>query len=312
MIRHLLPTEIDYEKWDNCINESFNGNIYSLSWYLDITHPEWEALVEDDYKRIMPLPVSKKYGINYMMQPYFIQQLGIFSKSNLCSEKTEEFIKAIPSKIKYIDINLNIHNKLESSQFNQTKNINHLLDLVSSYEKTRSKYSSNAKRNLKKAEKSKLQLMKSIKPNELIDLFKNNKGKEIEGFMDAEYKNLERLIYMSIHKGLGIIYGVFNSKNELCAGAFFTRHNKRLVFLFSGSNDLARENGAMFFLIDSVIKEYSPSQLTFDFEGSNDKNLARFYKGFGSKEVFYDRIRINRIRFPFKNLVNYYLMRKQN
>lgn len=312
MIRHLLPNDIDYEKWDNCINESFNGNIYSLSWYLNITHPEWEALVEDDYERVMPLPVSKKYGISYILQPYFIQQLGIFSKSNLCSEKIVEFIEAIPSKIKYIDINLNIHNKLESEQFAHTNNVNHLLDLVSSYEKIRKKYSSNAKRNLKKAEKNNLQLLKNIKPNELINLFKNNKGKEIEGFKETEYKNLERLIYMSIHKGLGIIYGVFNSSNELCAGAFFTRHNKRLIFLFSGSNDLAKENGAMFFLIDSVIREYSPSQITFDFEGSNDKNLARFYKGFGSKEVFYKQIRINRMPFPFNSLLNYYLKSKQN
>lgn len=311
MIRHLLPNEIDHEKWDNCINESFNGNIYSLSWYLNITHPEWEALVEDDYKRIMPLPVSKKYGIYYMMQPYFIQQLGIFAKSNLSPEKTEEFLNAIPIKIKYIDINLNIHNKLESDKFYKITNSNYLLDLVITYEKTRKKYSNNAKRNLKKAEKNNLQLMKNIKPNELINLFKNNKGKEIKGFMEAEYKTLERLIFMSIHKGLGIIYGVFNSNNELCAGAFFTRHNRRLIFLFSGSNHLAKENGAMFFLIDSVIREYSPRQITLDFEGSNDKNLARFYKGFGSKEVFYDRIRINRMRFPIKNLLNFYLLRKQ-
>lgn len=312
MIRHLLPDEIDYDKWDKCINESFNGNIYSLSWYLNITHPEWEALVEDDYKRIMPLPISKKYCIYYMMQPYFIQQLGIFAISNLNPDKTEEFLKAIPSKIKYIDFNLNIHNKLNSDKFNQIKNSNHLLDLVSTYEKTRNKYSNNAKRNLKKAEKNKLQLMKNIKPNELISLFKNNKGKEIKGFMEAEYKTLERLIFMSIHKGLGIIYGVFNSNNELCAGAFFTRHNKRLVFLFSGSNNLAKENAAMFFLIDSVIKEHSPREITLDFEGSNDKNLARFYKGFGSKEVFYNRIIINRMRFPIKNLLNFYLLRKQS
>jgi len=312
MIRHLLPNEIDHKKWDNCINESFNGNIYALSWYLNIIHPEWEALVEDDYKRIMPLPVSKKYGISYMLQPFFIQQLGIFSKSKLNPEKIEEFINAIPLKIKYIDINLNIHNWLASDNFNQINNINHLLDLVSAYKIIKKNYSSNAKRNLKKAENNNLQLMKNIKPNELIFLFKNNKGKEIDSFDESDYKKLERLIYMSIHKGMGILYGVYNSSNQLCASAFFTLHNHRLVFMFSGSNHLAKENGAMFFLIDSVIREHSPSMVTLDFEGSNDRNLSRFYKGFGSKEVFYKRIKINRLNFPLKNFVNFYLKRKGN
>jgi hypothetical protein len=309
MIKHLSANQIDHNKWDECINKSFNGNVYALSWYLNIMHPEWEALVEDNYKRVMPLTVSKKYGLNYMMQPYFIQQLGIFSKSKLFPKKTEEFISAIPKKIKYVDINLNIHNKIDS-KYSQIVNKNHLLDLVSEYEKIKKAYSTNTKRNLKKAEKNNLQLQKNIKPKELIDLFKNNKGKEISNFKEDNYKNLERLMFMSIHKGLGELYGVYDSNNQLCAGAFFSRYKKRLIFLFSGSNKIAKENAAMFFLIDSIIKKYSPSEFTLDFEGSNDKNLARFYKGFGSKEVFYNRLKINNLIFPLNNLLNYYLSKK--
>ncbi len=78
----------------------------------------------------------------------------------------------------------------------------------------------------------------------------------------------------------------------------------------SGSNALAKENGAMFHLIDTVIRENSPSQLTLDFEGSNNENLARFYKGFGSKEVAYNGISSNRLIFPLNKILNYYLKRK--
>lgn len=307
MIKHLLPEQIDHEKWDNCINNSFNGNIYALSWYLNITHPEWEALVENDYERVMPLTVSKKYGITYMMQPFFIQQLGVFSIKNLFPKKTEEFINAIPSKIKYIDINFNVHNIIKSEKYSQILNKNHLLDLVSDYDKIKKGYSNNTKRNLKKAEKQNLQIVKNIKPSELIELFRTNKGKEVSNFHEAEYKTLERLMYMSIHKGLGKIYGVYTSNNQICAAAFFTHHNKRLVFLFSGSNELAKENAAMFFLIDNVIQKHSPSNYTLDFEGSNDKNLARFYKSFGSSEVFYSRLKLNKMIFPINRMINYYL-----
>ena len=47
---------IDKKHWDDCISKSFNGNVYAWSWYLDIVHPKWEALVENDYERVMALP----------------------------------------------------------------------------------------------------------------------------------------------------------------------------------------------------------------------------------------------------------------
>jgi len=306
MIKHLLPEEIDHEKWDACINASFNGNAYALSWYLNFAHPEWEALVEDDYNSVMPLPVSTKYGINYILQPFFIQQLGVFSKSNLYPEKIKDFINALPPKIKYLNYNFNIHNKLDVLGLDSRKNKNYMLDLVLDYRSLRSNYNDNTKRNVNKAHKNKLQLLKNIKPSELIKLFRENKGTDISTFNDEDYKNLERIIYMSMHKGVGYIYGVYDAENQLCAAAFFLRHLNRLIFLFSGSNEIARENRAMFFLIDSIIKNNSPSPMTLDFEGSNDINLARFYKGFGSTEAFYDTLILNRAGFPLKNILNTY------
>ena len=76
--------------------------------------------------------------------------------------------------------------------------------------------------------------------------------------------------------------------------------------MFSGSDDTAKETAAMTFLIDSVIKEFSPSQLVLDFEGSNDPDLARFYKGFGAKEIEYNSLEINRFTFPLKQLYTLY------
>ena len=51
MIQYLLNHQIDKTKWDATIAEC--GNIYAFSWYLDIVHPQWEALVEDDYQSVM-------------------------------------------------------------------------------------------------------------------------------------------------------------------------------------------------------------------------------------------------------------------
>ncbi|MCK4361546.1 MAG: hypothetical protein KAV70_07350, partial [Bacteroidales bacterium] len=81
MIKHLTYQQINKSKWDECIKKSFNGIIYGYSWYLDIVCKHWEALVENDYERVFPLTTGKKFGINYLYQPFFTQQLGVFSKN---------------------------------------------------------------------------------------------------------------------------------------------------------------------------------------------------------------------------------------
>jgi hypothetical protein len=182
--------------------------------------------------------------------------------------------------------------------------------LINDYPRIAEKYSGQTKRNLKKSAKSSLSLMKNIKPETVIDLFRENRGKALGKWGDTHYNKLKQLMYSAVYKGKGIVYGVFTERNELCAGAFFLKSNHKLIFLFSGSNQVARENAAMTFLIDKVIKELSPSQLVLDFEGSNDPNLARFYKGFGAKEIEYFGLKMNRMNFPTKQLFSIYQLIK--
>src|ERR1700722_3468437 len=156
MIKYLKHTEIDKAKWDVCIANSFNKNIYANSWYLDVVCPAWEALIDGDYQAVMPLTCNKKYGINYLYQPYFTQQLGILGMDELSNEKMNEFLNAIPSQFRLIEINLNINNSIQNKEF-EIKNLpTHLLNLNQSYEAIYSNYSDNLKRNLSKASKANL------------------------------------------------------------------------------------------------------------------------------------------------------------
>jgi len=61
----------------------------------------------------------------------------------------------------------------------------------------------------------------------------------------------------------------------------------------------------MTLLLDTVIQEFAESTLVLDFEGSNEPGLARFYQGFGSQEVIYYRLEINRLVFPLNKLVQW-------
>ncbi|NTW32124.1 MAG: hypothetical protein HGB12_05805 [Bacteroidetes bacterium] len=305
MINHLLNKEINKIKWDECINNSFNGNIYAYSWYLDIVCPQWEALVEDDYLRVFPLTAGKKAGICYLFQPPFSQQLGIFSKIKLNEEITEEFISKIPGKFKFAEINLNLFNKLDGNKHILKNNLTHELDLISPYENIYKNYSNNIKRNIKQALNSELSISKKVDITQIIEIFKNNKGKNIKTLGKNDYNILKKIVQICLNNRLAYVWGVFTKKNNLCAGAVFVESNKKVIFLFSATTNEGKANGAMSFLIDKFIKENSQRNLTLDFEGSNNTNLARYYKSFGTKECTYLQYKKNEMHWMLSKIITF-------
>ncbi|MBS4057260.1 MAG: hypothetical protein KGZ82_08090 [Bacteroidales bacterium] len=295
MISYLKHSEIDKIRWDNCIKESFNGQVYAWSWYLDIVHPGWEALVEGNYNRVFPLTANRKLGISYMFQPFFTQQLGVFSRSILNAAIINEFLSAVPAHIRFVEIRLNSHNKVEAPGVKVTQHLNHELDLINTYDRLQRKYSSNTKRNLKKAQDAGLVLGKHVKPDEVIRLFRMNRGRTISQWNEPVYARLKKLVYMAIYRGQCHVYGAYTANNELCAGAIFIKSHGKLVFLFSGASTVGKELHGLTFILDAVIRENAPGHLILDFEGSDNEGLARFYKGFGSKQTTYPGIVINRL-----------------
>lgn len=308
MIRLLKHNEIDKRRWDECIKKSFNGNVYALSWYLDVVHPHWDALVENDYERVMPLTASKKFGISYMFQPFFVQQLGVFSTSQMSHENVSDFIKAIPQKYRFVQYRLNSYNKVdyESEIIERHRNVE--LDLIYDYQYLYNNYNNNTKRNLTKAENAGLSVNYDIDPEIIIELFRNNKGKNVQHWQDKEYERLLNLVHTAISYKCCFTIGISDLENNIIAGAIFVHSHDRLIFLFSGSDEKHRDKHALTMLLDTVIREYSETQYTFDFEGSDNEGLARFYKGFGGKEVSYPEVKYNNLKGILK--FTYKIMRK--
>ena len=76
---------------------------YAYSWYLDIMAPGWEALVDDDYDSVFPVPF-KQIWIKYIATPAFLQQLGAFSPDKPASEAIIEFLDYMPKYYKLTDL----------------------------------------------------------------------------------------------------------------------------------------------------------------------------------------------------------------
>jgi hypothetical protein len=303
MIRHLEHNQINFDKWDHCINNAINGIIYPFSFYLNQVSPKWEALVLNDYEAVMPLPVKKKYGFNYIIQPVFVQQLGIFSSAPVNEQLMLEFIRAIPGKYIYININFNTYNPIKGNWPGAAgKGVSYELDLISPYALLKNKFSTQTKKNLKMAGRSGVFVAKHSDPMPIISTFRQYKGKNLKVLDDPQYETLRHLIYSGIYRGNTEIYSAYTDTNTFCAGiVFFTSHRKSIL-IFSGSTPEARNNGAMSAIINHFISEHAGQNLTLDFEGSMEKNLARFYGGFGSKECVFLQLEIIQLPVVLKPL----------
>ena len=292
-IKHLRNQDIDYEKWDLCIRQAENGNLYGQSWYLDVVSPNWEALVLGDYEFVMPLPVVKKLIVRMVSQPLHCQQLGIFPEPK--PDIQQEFSRKLWQLFRLVRYQLNAALQPEAfNNFAKLKKVNYVLNLDRPYSGILNGCSTNTKRNLKAAEKAEVTVIKGLQPVEFFAVKRQTENRKVP---EKSYQILHRLAAQTVTRGNGAIYAAFSKTNNLCAAAFVISTQNRIYYLNAYSTNKGRENRAMYAIVKEIIKEYSNAKVILDFEGSMIEGVARFYRGFGAEAEHYYYLESN--RFPF-------------
>lgn len=296
-ITYVKHRDINKNKWDVCIAQSVNGIVYAYSWYLDIMAPGWDALVAENYSAVFPLTQNKKFGISYLFQPYFTQQLGLFSTNEMSGEYVAKFLDAIPPKYRYISISLNTFLKFQYPKGKITPLVTHHLDLIEPYVNISAKYGKNTKRNISRSIAFDVDVKKGLSTQELLMLKKENLIVPLD---QKHFQSLQLLIDHTVGMGVGEVYGAYGKNGELYAGALFLKTNGKVIYLLASSTQEGRKNNAMFLLVDRFIYHNAEKQLVLDFEGSNVESVARFYTGFGATPVTYSHLEINRLPWVLK------------
>ncbi len=294
-VRYVTYQHIDKLKWNACIDGAFNGLVYAYSFYLDAMAKHWDALVLNDYEAVMPLTWNKKYGIQYLYQPFFCASLGVFG-NNITPALITHFITAIPPKFKYWDISLNHGNHFHLNDFSLYERMNYVLPLDSSYENLHTHFRDNTKRNIKKAAQLNCLVKKQFSVDEIIVLAKGQ-SKYASPVDEDSYHRFKNLYFVLKEKKQAVVYGVFNTANELLASAVFFFSHKRAYYILVGNHPNGKTIGASHALINAFIKDYAGQNILLDFEGSDIRNLAFFYSSFGAREEKYAGLRLNRLPF---------------
>lgn len=293
-INYIPKNELDQQKWNDCIEQSGNGLIYSYSWYLDAMCDEWDALVMNDYDAVMPLPHNRKYGIHYLYQPYFCASLGVFSRSALNAALVEAFLTKIPKRYKYIDIYLNHQNLYSLPDFPMTERVNYTLLLNRQYTAIANDYRTNLKRNIKKAEQSGLHVKEDIELDEILALA-GETMQRVSSISNEEF-NRFRNVYAAARKyQRAELMGIYSAANELLASAVFLFSHNRWYYILVGNHPNGKTLGASHYLIDRFIHKHAGTNTLLDFEGSDIRNLAFFYSSYGAAEERYPALRMNRL-----------------
>jgi hypothetical protein len=294
-IKFLNREEIDDERWNDAIANAVNTNIYGFSWYLDAVSPGWCALIEGDYTAVMPLTWRTKYFINYVFTPAYCQQLGVFSTKPTDEHQILRFLEAIPKKFRYIDLNLNVANSLSNPAISVASKRNLVLTLGHDIDLIRQSYSTNHKRNIKKAIDAGITVHADGDMETIIRFFEKGRGGRLSHNPDREHSIFKQLCKSVASYARVSIWMAHDAQNSPCGGAVFFETKQGAYFIFSGVSDEGRKHSVMHLLVDRFI-HHAVGRLQFlDFEGSNDPDLARFYSGFGAAECLYLHITINRL-----------------
>ncbi|MDH7462448.1 hypothetical protein QEG73_14205 [Chitinophagaceae bacterium 26-R-25] len=297
IIRYIQRKEIDIDKWNACVEASPNGLIYALSWWLDEMADNWDALVVGDYKVIMPLTWRRKWGIKYLYQPAFTQQLGIISLHKLSTAAVQSFYNELQKYFRFAEINLNYLNLLEGFTLKQ----NFILDINRDYLNTTSQYKNDLKKNLHRSAKAGFTYHNKLSNAAVVELFKDTYKNKIN-LSSGSFSRLNKAVAIAEQKGMIVCRSVNDKGGNLSAAVLCLKDGKRIYFLLSVTPSAARVHRANHFLVDSLIREFSQRNLLLDFEGSDIEGIAYFYQLFGAVGQPYSFLRYNNLPWPISLL----------
>lgn len=277
-------TNIDIDRWDKAISQCENENPYAYSTWLNLVCPGWGAYINNDYSILIPIPLKYKFGIRYVSQPLFTQQLGVFNSIPLLPDELSLILNDLRAQFKKIHYQFNISNPKINGLKSKTT---YTLPLNKSFNELFEGFSMHHQRNINKAlrilneKKGTIEISKDIEV--FIQHFKDTIGRKDTSLKDDDYVMIKKI--MQSQNGRMFLFKA--ADNKVLGGLYSLESRTKIINLFNFVTNEGKEKRAMFGLVSEWIKQHAGSQKTLDFEGSEIESIAKFYHGFGAAAVTY-------------------------
>ena len=273
MIKRLKYHEIDFDKYNACIENSLQNSDYAQREFLDIvTGKSWELIIYDDYEAVMPVPLIVKFGFNIVLMPKLCQQLGIFSNQD--SVYINNLFYNYLTK-NYIVLFYAFNGNNEVSNIGLKKSY---IIPKDQYSEVKKRYSIHRRRNVRIIGdlENNIIFRNSLKSEDKAFFVENMKG--IKKKEDASiYFDLMQTLYEQKLMNIEILE--YKNQIESMAGLYCGKTNHYLS-LFVNKNPLSNTNIPSV-VIDNYLKKTIADQ-DFDFMGSDVENVAKFNERFGA------------------------------
>lgn len=294
-LHFLENNNIDLIKWDLLVDKFAQGFPYAYSWYLDSVCDNWCVIIMGDYEAGFAFQIKKKKGIAYSLQPFLVQQLGFLGEDQSI---LPEILSIIDKKVFHYHYHLYDFNSFEKNL--SRKAVNYELDLNKSHQVITAQFSTNTKRNLKKAYSNHctVTIDNKIRPNDfefILNEAKLDFGANRQAVLKKLLENSEKQNALEIYRA--------EKDSQLLALVIFIKTKQRSVYLMAVSNEESKQLKSNFLLVDQFIKNNAETNILLDFEGSNLEGIARFYAGFGAIKKEYNVIKKNSLRNTFGKLL---------
>ncbi|MFD2246534.1 GNAT family N-acetyltransferase [Pontibacter ruber] len=308
MIKYLQHPELDKTQWDQLIEQSPQRQVYALSWYLDVVSPGWEAVVELDaqgrYKTVLPVPCRSRYGIRFVQQPLYCQQLGVYAlKASIDDNVYQQMLREVYHRFRYvISMQFNTANILPESMalpgvgVSQSQTL--YLNLATGYETLYQRYTRDRKMNLKRAQRAQLTIAESEDIEPLISFFKAETQERIYGGVDESAYELLRQLYQALRqRGVARLLYTEDESGRKNAGCLFILWGGRIVYIFNASAKYGRKLNGRTLILDHIIREYAGQAYVLDFESpdTDEPDIFHFYQSFGSVPAPIPVVKYNRL-----------------
>lgn len=281
-------------------------SIFEQPWWLEICASDnWRCEFEDtEFGRLAFTYIIRQRGGFFReitrppLTPFLGLSLDVGDRSPTHGEAQNLLCRHVPFLLdklpKYHRFKLNFHpdftwwSPFFWKGFNQHTRYSYRLKGISDTQSIWKGFNSNARRNIKKAEKS-LVIDTESEASVLYRLFEktmDHQGKKT-GYQEWL---LTDLVSEAKRRGNGAVLICRDEEGTPHSGVFLVWYNRECYYLVGGTDPELRKSGAMMMTMWHAIQYAAKYADIFDFEGSMQPGIDRFLRNFGGYPVPYYQI----------------------